>query len=97
MLILLILLILSPGAMIGEDMPELQRPQITKVASRAAAGETAQLRKALKDEGRAQGQMQTPAELIPIPDASRRRPDSSRMRPGCVGILNSDKIYFRTS
>ena len=33
--------------------------------------------------------MQISAELVPIPDASRMRPDTSgyvRMRPGCVGM-----------
>ena len=34
------------------------------------------------------GQMQISAELAPIPDASRMRPDAS----GCVGILNSSKF-----
>ena len=44
------------------------------------------------------GQMQTPAELVPIPDASRILPDASRILPdtpdtsGCVGILNSGKV-----
>ena len=32
----------------------------------------------------APGRMQRPAELVPIPDASRMRPGASRMRPGCV-------------
>ena len=41
------------------------------------------------------GQMQISAELVPIPDASRMRPDASgcvgmrRDASGCVGILNS--------
>ena len=34
------------------------------------------------------GQMQILAELVPIPDTSRY----FRMRPGCVGILNSGKF-----
>ena len=41
------------------------------------------------------GQMQISAELVPIPDASWMRPDTSgyvRMRPGCVGILDSSKF-----
>ena len=40
------------------------------------------------------GEMRTPAELVPIPDASGT-PDASgyfRMRSGCVGILNSGKL-----
>ena len=31
-------------------------------------------------------QTQTPAELVPIPDASRILPDASRIRPGYFGM-----------
>ena len=37
------------------------------------------------------GQMQISAELVPIPDASRMRPDASGY-VRCVGILNSSKF-----
>ena len=57
---------------------------------RAAAGRAQLLAKKAPT-----GRMQIPAELVPIPDASRMRPDASgcfRMRPGCVGILNCGKF-----
>ena len=63
--------------------PVIWQAQNWNMSRRAAAGR-AQL---LAKRG-CIGQMQTPAELVPIPDASRILPDAS----GCVGILNSGKF-----
>ena len=59
-----------------------ERPQAERSSRRAAAGRAQLLAKTGPT-----GRMQIPAELVPIPDASRMRPGCVRMRPDASGCV----------
>ena len=76
---------------LAPDCTDAQLFDLLKKSRRAAGGASgrdARLR-ALEERGSGAGQnADDSAELVPIPDAS----GCVRMRPGCVGILNSSEF-----